>query len=151
MNKYEFITNLQRHLTGKVSPQKLQELTRYYSDYIDTEIRKGKSEEEVLRMLGDPRLLAKTIAETEGKESAWGGEDGRNGYTEDVYRDEARRGVHVDVRALLFWIAVIVVLCLVLSVVFKVVGVVLQIFVHYILPILIPIALIYLLISLLRR
>jgi uncharacterized membrane protein len=147
MNKYEFINNLQRHLTGKVSPQKLQELTRYYSDYIDSEIRKGKSEEEVLRMLGDPRLLAKTIAETEGKESAWGGTESGQG----EYADETSRGFHVDVRALLFWIAVILVLCLVLSIVFQVVGVVLRIFVHYILPVLIPVAAIYLIISFLRR
>ena len=66
MNKYEFITNLQRHLTGKVSAEKLQELTAYYNDYIDAQIRKGRTEEEVLLELGDPRLLAKSIVETEG-------------------------------------------------------------------------------------
>ena len=62
MNKYEFITGLQRHLTGKVSVEKLQELTAYYNDYIDSQIRKGRTEEEVLKELGDPRLLAKTIS-----------------------------------------------------------------------------------------
>ena len=64
MNKYEFITELQKYLTGKVSTYKLQDLTRYYQDYIDTEIRKGRAEEEVIASLGDPRLLARTIVET---------------------------------------------------------------------------------------
>ena len=66
MNKYDFINNLQRHLTGKVSPEQLQDLTRYYNQYIDGEIRKGKTEEEVLASLGDPRLLAKSIISAEG-------------------------------------------------------------------------------------
>lgn len=51
-------------LSGKVNSEVVADNTRYYEDYINTEIRKGKSEEEVLGMLGDPRLIARTIAET---------------------------------------------------------------------------------------
>ena len=36
----------------------------YYEDYIETEIRKGSTEEEVLAQLGDPRLIAKSILAT---------------------------------------------------------------------------------------
>ena len=36
---------------------------RYYQEYIDSEIRKGRNESEVMDQLGDPRLLAKSIIE----------------------------------------------------------------------------------------
>lgn len=54
---------LQRALAGGVNSSQVAENVRYYQDYIDTEIRKGKSESEVLTGLGDPRLLAKSIIE----------------------------------------------------------------------------------------
>jgi len=37
---------------------------RYYEEYIDLQIRQGKSEQDVLQQLGDPRLLAKTVITT---------------------------------------------------------------------------------------
>lgn len=148
MNKYEFISNLQRHLTGKVTPEKLQEITQYYNDYIDSEIRKGKSEQEVLEMLGDPRLLAKSIAETEG---VAGGREGAGG---DVYEGETDRReqkVRVDVRALLTLVGIILLLIVVLSAVFGVIGLALRIFARYVLPVLIPVLFVYWVIQLFRR
>lgn len=76
MTKQLFIESLRDALNGKVSPGRVTENMRYYEDYINVEIRKGKSEEEVLEALGDPRLIARTITETydEG-----GGSPGRQG------------------------------------------------------------------------
>ena len=39
---------------------------RYYEDYIRHEMNRGRSEQEVLEELGDPRLIARTILETSG-------------------------------------------------------------------------------------
>lgn len=64
MNKQEFIDGLRTALNGSVSPGLVQENVNYYEDYINTEVRKGKSEGEVLQSLGDPRLIARTIVET---------------------------------------------------------------------------------------
>ena len=64
-------------LSGKVSSRQLTENLDYYEDYINTEIRKGRSEEEVLAGLGDPRLIARTIVETGG-----GSGDSRQGRRE---------------------------------------------------------------------
>lgn len=64
MTKQEFLDLLRQALNGKVAPAQLAENMRFYEDYINTEIRKGKSEEEVLGELGDPRLIARTIVET---------------------------------------------------------------------------------------
>lgn len=63
MNRIEFMEKLQRALAGGLNSCQVTENVRYYQEYIDTEIRKGRSETEVLTALGDPRLLAKSIIE----------------------------------------------------------------------------------------
>lgn len=150
MDKYEFITNLQRHLTGKVSVQKLQEITAYYSSYIDTEIRKGKSEEEVLGALGDPRLLAKTIVETEGNNS--GENVSRTVYEEeDGNRKNRRRGFQINVKSWVFKLLVILLLFLIGYVVFGIIGLAFSIFFTYVLPIAVPVCIIYLIVQMLKK
>lgn len=69
MTKREYIEKLRIALSGKASPRQVAENMRYYEDYINVEIRKGRSEEEVLAALGDPRLIARTIAEAHGREN----------------------------------------------------------------------------------
>lgn len=65
MTKQEFLDRLRMSLHGKILPGQVVENLQYYEDYINTEIRKGTAEEEVLAKLGDPRLLARTIVETQ--------------------------------------------------------------------------------------
>lgn len=67
MDKQEFLDGLRAALQGSVSAGLVMENVNYYEDYINTEIRKGKTEAEVLSTLGDPRLIAKTIVQTQGK------------------------------------------------------------------------------------
>ena len=66
MNKQDFIDRLRMALNGRVSPGLVMDNVNYYEDYINTEIRKGRTEEEVLESLGDPRLIARTIIQTNG-------------------------------------------------------------------------------------
>lgn len=66
MNKEAFIDTLRRALSGKVSDYELTDHVRYYEDYIRQEMNRGRSEQEVLEELGDPRLIARTILETSG-------------------------------------------------------------------------------------
>ena len=63
MDRYEFISTLRTALTGKVPATMVEDNIRYYEEYIEIQLRQGKSEEEILKGLGDPRLLAKTIIE----------------------------------------------------------------------------------------
>lgn len=63
MNRVEFIEKLQRALAGGLNSNQVTENVRYYQEYIDMEMRKGRSEADVLAGLGDPRLLAKSIIE----------------------------------------------------------------------------------------
>jgi uncharacterized membrane protein len=70
MNKREFLEALRNRLTGEVDASVVEDNIRYYRQYIDQEVAAGKTEEEVLGMLGDPNMLAKTIIDTnDGKES----------------------------------------------------------------------------------
>ncbi|MBR1691282.1 MAG: DUF1700 domain-containing protein [Lachnospiraceae bacterium] len=61
MGRDEFMTGLRRALAGKVEYEVIEETVRYYEDYLDTQIRQGKKEEEVLTGLGKPALIAKSI------------------------------------------------------------------------------------------
>lgn len=64
MNRQTFIDTLRRALYGKIDDFALADHIQYYEHYISQEIASGRSEEEVLQELGDPRLIARTILET---------------------------------------------------------------------------------------
>ena len=64
MRKDEFLQTLRRALNGNVPPRVVEENVRYYDGYISDEVRKGRSEEEVIEEIGDPRLIARTIEDT---------------------------------------------------------------------------------------
>lgn len=96
MNRIEFIEKLQRALAGGLNSNQVTDHVRYYQEYIDMEIRKGKNEAEVLAGLGDPRLLAKSIIEANKRAGAGEG-------TNRIYDDEMagagktyRSGVYSD-------------------------------------------------------
>lgn len=69
MDRQEFIDKLRISLKGKVSAEKMAELVEYYDGYINEEMRQGKTEAEVLELLGDPRLIVRSIvsASTNGE------------------------------------------------------------------------------------
>ncbi len=77
MNCEDFLRQFRDALDGKVSESVIQENVRYYRSYISSQTAGGKSESEVLGMLGDPRLLAKTIEESSRFAS---GKDSQDGY-----------------------------------------------------------------------
>lgn len=66
MTKKEFLEQLEDALAGEVSNSVVYDNKQYYSQYINAELWKGRTEEEVLEELGNPRLLAKTIIDMQG-------------------------------------------------------------------------------------
>lgn len=60
----EFLMQFREALDGKVPENVIKEHVNYYRSYINSQTANGRNESEVLRMLGDPRLLAKTIEES---------------------------------------------------------------------------------------
>lgn len=63
MNREEFLQGLQQALSGQIPPSAVQDNLRYYDDYIRTEIRKGRTEAQVMEELGEPRLIARSIVD----------------------------------------------------------------------------------------
>lgn len=71
MTKREFIAELEEALNGAVSTAVKRENINYYEGYIREQIANGRSELEVMELLGDPRLIAKTIIETNGGDGSY--------------------------------------------------------------------------------
>lgn len=159
MNKQEFTDKLQEALNGNVSAGVVRENVAYYEDYISTEVRKGKTEREVLQALGDPRLIARTIMETNGTgyrsgayqdagyQNAGSGntEYQGSGYRQGSYGDSgntnvAKRSFRMPVWA---WIVlVVVIIALIISAVCSVLS--------FLAPVLIPVLVIVFLVKLFR-
>lgn len=86
MEKTEFLEQLRQSLSGRIEADKVTDHLRYYEDYINTQLRLGRTENEVLDSLGSPRLIAKTIADTQKDkmkeyrepETAWRSENASN-------------------------------------------------------------------------
>ena len=68
MTKEQFMMELEQSLQGEVSAYELSDSLTYYRQYFEDEIRNGKSEEDVIRELGSPRLIARSIIDAHGNE-----------------------------------------------------------------------------------
>ena len=64
MRQEEFLNIFREALVGKVPDSIIRDNENYYRNYINSQMNSGKTEQEVLDQLGDPRLLAKTIEES---------------------------------------------------------------------------------------
>ena len=151
MNRYEFLTQLEEQLRGFVSNQEVRESVQYYQGYIEEEMRKGFTEEEVLEELGSANSIAKAIIEARGHEADTDTvyEQAGDRYEEAPYQDNPyqRENPHSSVKVFRTdgWkgtavlVGIIVVLILLLVFAFKIMVAVL--------PYVIPFALILFLIK----
>lgn len=121
------MSKLRAALNGRIPAPQVEDTINYYEDYINVEVRKGKSEEEVMKSLGDPRLIARTIIQTNG--TAGNGHDaGAGSYQESGYQSgyqDTYEGYRSTRRSFgipgwLLAIIVILVLFLVIGLVFSV-------------------------------
>ena len=65
MNRTEFLDTLRSQLSGQMHEGKVAAHVRYYEDYIQSQVRSGRDEQQVLDELGDPRLIARTLLDTD--------------------------------------------------------------------------------------
>ena len=61
MTRVEFLEELKEVLAGKMNAGEIQSHVDYYNSYINEEMQKGKTEEEVLEELGSPFAIGKTL------------------------------------------------------------------------------------------
>ena len=145
MDRTEFMDRLQRSLAGGVNSSQVAENVRYYQSYIETEIRKGRSESDVLTSLGDPRLLAKSIIEANKR--AGYAEGTNQNFDEETQEDVGPQvgrtsGGAVHVPGWLIILFVVVITLLVIGVVFRMISL--------LAPIIIPVLIVMLLYHFIR-
>ena len=93
MEKKEFLDILRESLAGNVPASEVEENIRYYKDYIENE---AESEEEALKQLGDPHLIARTIIDSfkasKGPMADFYTEQARNEYSSGVFEEDVDSG-----------------------------------------------------------
>lgn len=89
MNREDFLNRMQETLEGEVPNSVIQSNLQYYRAYLTEEMRKGRSEQDILEELGDPRLIARTIMDSQ---DAAEGHYGQHVYEEagNVYEETER-------------------------------------------------------------
>lgn len=93
MEKKEFLDILRESLAGNVPASEVEENIRYYKDYIENE---AESEEEALKQLGDPHLIARTIIDSfkasKGPMADFYTEQARNEYSSGIFEEDVDSG-----------------------------------------------------------
>lgn len=133
MNKKEFLDTLYNQLSGQMPEGSIAAHVQYYRNYIEDAVTQGRTEAEVLNELGDPRLIARTLLDTDSTASGNPQTTGSYSepYTDNSYNDDSRSGskkvksrsFHIDLSTwygklavILIAAVVIILLCTVLSV-----------------------------------
>lgn len=166
MDKQEFLETLRDSLQNEISPYEIEEQLRYYSEYI-SDYAGEKTEEEKLKELGDPRLIARTIIDTAAvkKDSSYHSyyenRKDEEGNSKEAYQDYVREELKEKYSSVwsyswnaLKWyqklIAVLLVI-LVLTLIISLVAVGINLFFSVILPIIVVVILVKLLINLFQK
>lgn len=114
-DRFEFLEKLRQSLVGRIDSGTLQDTMNYYQEYFEIQMRSGKSEQEILEQLGDPRLLAKSILQAEQRSSMMQQEE-----YEEALEEEKKIHLHFGLKQITMprWLALILgAICLVLFVV----------------------------------
>ncbi len=144
MTRQEFIERLRLALNNRIPAGAVEETVRYYEGYIENRMREGLTEEAVLGELGDPRLIARTIIDTNGGSAGTGYSDpvesadyaGYNG-TENAPSYKVSK-----LPSWLVWLIIILVVVLIVGAVLSVLS--------FLAPIILPIILVLFLVKLFR-
>lgn len=154
MTKQEFLEELKQTLSGEVSAEIMMDSYRYYASYIDEEIRKGKTEAQVIEELGKPSLIARSIIAAQAGERVVDEEYTEDGKTRRMTRRKSsKQNGNADKKEYQFtfnsdsWYAKVLfvaILVLVIMLVFCVIKGLFWLFIQIGIPILIVLGIIYL-------
>lgn len=122
MNKQEFLNSLRAALGNELGTAATEENVKYYEEYINSEIRMGKSEKEVLALLGNPKLIARSIVDAESSRTGASGNYGQSGnyHSDRNYSDgyanngrENNRKSAVKVHNMPLWLIVLLIVVII--------------------------------------
>jgi uncharacterized membrane protein len=148
MTEELFIKNLEESLREELPESEVRQNIQYYRDYI-LAARSSKSEEDVMKALGDPRLIARTIIDTyrlthNTKNTRTSQESYQTNHSGNDYRDgdskRAERGNQSSFKVFrtASWITTVIaviILFLFFGVVFWIGGIMVKLFFRFFLPI----------------
>ena len=121
------------------------------NQYISEELQKGKTEEEVLQMLGDPWILAKTIiAASDGTDEEIVYESGHKSYYSEPEQEDSYVRQNVHVFGIDKWWKKLLLILFIVMIVVLVVAIVSGI-VSFLAPVLIPLLIVMIIIRLIGR
>lgn len=86
MSREEFLRGLEEALKGEVPASVVRDNVNYYSSYLSQELAKGRTMDEIVEEIGEPRIVARTIIDA--AEAAGEGEDGYGAYEDGSYGRE---------------------------------------------------------------
>lgn len=145
MRSSDFLLQLKKALENDLSTSKVQEQVEYYRAYIKEEVKNGKTEEEVLEMLGDPWAIAKTILM---EEEMNGSREHIEQETSEQQPTKNRQNIHIF--GLDTWWKKALLILGVVAVIFLIISAILGI-VSFLLPIILPVILIVTIFNLFRK
>ena len=152
MNREEFLAQLKTALGGNIDDRLVQENLNYYHQYITEEMQKGKSEQEILDMLGDPWILARTIIDANDgtdRETVYEA-GGTGGSYSEKKTGETTGGTFADLLRMDTWWKRLLVILAVVLVVLLVVSIVTGL-IRLFAPLLLPLLLVALVVRLLGK
>lgn len=151
MNRNEFLEKLKAALENDLSGPVVQENINYYNQYITEETANGKSEQEVLELLGDPWMLARTIIDSPvNSGGTYTYEPNEQPYANETRQTERQRGNGMHILRLdTWWKKLLVVLCVV-----GILGVIVSLvtgIISLLAPIALPVIMILIIMQIVRR
>ncbi|MCM1536841.1 MAG: DUF1700 domain-containing protein [bacterium] len=123
MNRQEFIEELRKAMSGSFSAAEIEDAAAYYEDYMTMQMKKGRQEDEILKELGSPRLIVKSMKAADGtgawKAAGGGANRQRNGYAQEDgsdYDEDAAFNGGMHTFRLPMWLVLLVLVLLLLAV-----------------------------------
>ena len=92
MTKEEFLDGLRKALFSTGSASLIEENIRFYSSYIDDELSKGRSIDDIMEELGDPRLIANSIKVAAGYDDVFTGLNNEAYMNNERYEEKINTG-----------------------------------------------------------
>ena len=146
MTKEEFLDGLRKALFSTGSASLIEENIRFYSSYIDDELSKGRSIDDIMEELGDPRLIANSIKVAAGYDDVFTGLNNEAYMNNDRYEEKGNanfKAYNLSGKSLILPIIII------LAVVLVVIAVIVAVF-SFLAPVLLPIIGVLILVGLIK-
>ena len=141
MTKREFLEDLRKYLSGKLPESTVDGHVAYYRNYIENEIKNGRSEAQVMSGLGDPRMIGRTILDTSPEQQNSGYEysayrTDNDGSESQKKRKKSQTGCFFDTSTVFGKIKLAVLLVIILAVIFVIIRFAVRLLI-YLLPVII--------------